>query len=111
MKKASKILRFITVTSLLLLTAYMTASYSILVSDHLSGKIRIVAKDNKGFTRTYVNLDREVTELIMEARTELDAIMMALNWKKQNPILSGALSSEEFDRLVKDCYQQIRIRG
>jgi len=111
MKRISKILRFITVTSLLILAVYSTASYSVLVSSHLTGKIRIVSKQTKGFERTYVNLDREISLLIGGAGSELDAIMAALNWKKQNPNFSGAISSDEFDRLVKDCYQQIKSRG
>lgn len=85
---------------------WAAATYGLYYSGNIDGYLRVVKKDTLGFTDTFVNIDRQVGSNLSGASSELDAILKAINWKTRNRHLGKAISQNEFERIVKECYRR-----
>lgn len=98
-----RILFFLAVASTL---TWSAATFGFYYSNNINGYIRVVKKESPGFTDTFVNIDKRVGTDVSNASSELDAILKAINWKSRHRNLGRAISQNEFERIVKECYRK-----
>lgn len=98
-----RILFFLAMASTL---TWAAATYGFYYSDNINGYLRVVKKENLGFADTFVNIDRRVESNLSGASSELDAILKAITWKTRHRNLATAMSQNEFERIVKECYRR-----